>query len=542
MTGVTYSVSHYEHYNQNSDKNYFEDIIDKMILDGISGMNDTFKNAISNLSKDKKRMTILSLLDKDLNLFKRIKALTDKNINKMDHIKDIILMLREYVKVGEVEKKKFGEVMTPLELVKEMLATLPEDVWSNPNLKWMDPANGTGPYPIMIIYKLMKGLEEWEPDEEKRYKHIVENMIYVCELQPKNMFLYMFAVDPFDTYKLNIYTGSFLEEGFDYHMKNVWYIKNFDIVIGNPPYNNEVSVSGTSSDIYDKFIIKSDKFSKMILMVVPSKWFSKPDKQNLRSLLINDGRLSKIVTDNKSFDELNIRGGVSYFLTTKENNELVYFNGDLKNLKEQLKLFGFIFKDQKDSDLIKSILDKVKKCDSLSTIFNSKSYFGLKTNHTEVHTDGTKCYFSSRQKNKLSLHIDNKNEYYSYVSDFNDVKDKMSRWKVITPAAYGFKTIKENTYDQIGRIFISSPGEVCTETFVFFDVDDEFSAINLSKYLKTNFVSFLISIKKSKQDVTSKIFEIIPKISFNKEYSDRELFDYFNLTEEERSLILNSKN
>jgi type I restriction-modification system DNA methylase subunit len=222
ITGVTYSTSDYEHYNQNGDINYFEEVVDKMILDGISGMNESFRNAIMSLDRDKKRMTILSLLDKDLNLFKRIKALTDKNIGKMDHIKDIIMMLREYVKVGEVEKKKFGEVMTPLELVKEMLATLPEDVWSNPNLKWLDPANGTGPYPIMVIYKLMNGLAEWEPDAEKRYKHIVENMIYVCELQPKNMFLYMCAVDPFDKYKLNVYTGSFLEKEFDYHMKNVW--------------------------------------------------------------------------------------------------------------------------------------------------------------------------------------------------------------------------------------------------------------------------------------------------------------------------------
>ena len=99
ITGVTYSVSDYEHYNQNGDLNYFEEVIDAMILDGISGMNDTFRNAIRGLSRDKKRMTILSLLDKDLNLFKRIKALTDKNIGKMDHIKDIILMLRDYVKV-----------------------------------------------------------------------------------------------------------------------------------------------------------------------------------------------------------------------------------------------------------------------------------------------------------------------------------------------------------------------------------------------------------------------------------------------------------
>lgn len=211
ITGITYSVSDYQNYNEHGDLNYFEEVIDKLMLDKYSG-DPELKEYISSLLLDKKRMAILSLLGGDNNLWTKIKALTDKNINKIDHIKDIILMLREYVKVGEVEKKKFGEVMTPLELVKEMLATLPEEVWSNPNLKWLDPANGTGPYPIMVIYKLMKGLESWEPDAEKRYKHIVENMIYVCELQPKNMFLYMCAVDPFDTYKLNIYTGSFLEE------------------------------------------------------------------------------------------------------------------------------------------------------------------------------------------------------------------------------------------------------------------------------------------------------------------------------------------
>lgn len=522
---------------QTLDSNYFEEVVDKMVLDGIPGITQEFIDRIYSMPLSQKRMAILSILDKDLNLFRMIKALTNQNINKMEHIKDIILMLREYVKVGEVEKKKFGEVMTPLDLVKEMLNILPEEVWSNPNLRWLDPANGTGPYPIMVIYKLMNGLKDWEPDDEKRYKHIIENMIYVCELQPKNMFLYMCAVDPFDKYNLNIYTGSFLEEGFDKHMKKVWGLDCFDLILGNPPYNNEVSVSGTSSDIYDKFIIKSDKICEMILMVVPSKWFSKPDKENLRTLLINEGRLSKIVTDNKSFNELNIRGGVSYFLTTKNNNKLVYFNGDLKNLKEQLNCFGFIFKDQKDSDLIKSILDKVKNCENLSSIFNSKSYFGLKTNHKKVAIDGYKCYFSSRQKNTLSLKIDNKNEYYSYVSEFTDTKHKINRWKVMTPAAYGFRTNSENTYNQIGRIFISEPGEVCTETFVFFDVDSEYHAMNLKKYLKTKFVSFLVSIKKTKQDVTSKIFELVPQINLNVEINDELIYEYFNLTPQEIQLI-----
>jgi len=106
MIGATYSVSHYETYNLQEDKSIFEDIIDSMVLDGVAGMNESFKSAISSLPLREKRMAILSLLDKDLNLFKRIKSLiSDEKLTKVNHLKEVILMLREYVKVGEVEKK-----------------------------------------------------------------------------------------------------------------------------------------------------------------------------------------------------------------------------------------------------------------------------------------------------------------------------------------------------------------------------------------------------------------------------------------------------
>jgi type I restriction-modification system DNA methylase subunit len=183
-----YKKEHYEEYAMNGKSKIFEEIIDKMMLEYFD---DDFKNKICNLPVDKKRMMILCLLDKDINLFVKAKQKIQDNKPKLKHIKDLILILREYVHVGEVEKKKHGEVMTPLELVKEMLATLPEEVWTNPNLKWLDSCNGTGPFLAMVVYKLMIGLIEWQPDEEKRYKHILENMIYAGELQAKNMFLWL---------------------------------------------------------------------------------------------------------------------------------------------------------------------------------------------------------------------------------------------------------------------------------------------------------------------------------------------------------------
>lgn len=368
ILGATYSIEHYENFKKHNDNNYFEEIIDAMVLDGVAGMNEQFKQLISNLPKSEKRMAILSILDKDLNLFRKIKALTDKDIDRMDHIKDIIMMLRDYVKVGEVEKKKFGEVMTPLELVKEMLSILPEEVWSNPNLKWLDPANGTGPYPSVVIYKLMKGLENVFPDPEERYKHIVEKMIYVCELQPKNMFLYLCAVDPFDKYKLNIYTGSFLDSGFDRHMKEVWGVDKFDLIIGNPPYNDSTEKkSGTTGkkNLYQKFIFNSLRIlinDGYLLFVTPPGFlkttvydqstdiFNEIKKYNLLFLDISD-------INNKYFK---VGTPICYFMIRKNSNyEMTKIKTDTHNLNVDIKKLNFV--PRVVSDEIFSIIQKVEK-------------------------------------------------------------------------------------------------------------------------------------------------------------------------------------
>jgi site-specific DNA-methyltransferase (adenine-specific) len=70
------------------------------------------------------------------------------------------------------------EVYTPIKLVKEMLDKLPGEVWSNPELKFCDPAVKSGIFLSEMMIRLMKGLENFERNENKRYIYIVENMIY----------------------------------------------------------------------------------------------------------------------------------------------------------------------------------------------------------------------------------------------------------------------------------------------------------------------------------------------------------------------------
>jgi hypothetical protein len=237
-------------------KNYSKELLD--IINSKSFYNDDnflrniFKFIILRYDYSKNEIKISKFL-------RKIKELK-KNDPELRNKKELFELVDSYLGVSDIEKKKFGEVFTPFSLIEEMLNTLPKEVWNNPNLKWLDPANGIGNFPVVVLSRLMKGLETWEPDQEIRYKHIVENMLYVCDISPKNMFIYLMIFDPNRKYKMNFYRGSFLEDGFDIHMKDIWNIDKFDIVMGNPPYQK--GDTGTGNSIFQNFVEKSYTFSQ----------------------------------------------------------------------------------------------------------------------------------------------------------------------------------------------------------------------------------------------------------------------------------------
>jgi len=229
------------------------------MYEGINGMTPELKKMIDEAPTEIKRSMILEILEDNTPEHRIIATAIQKLIKRgvlgeSSHIKEVVKMLREYVKVSDVEIKKYGEIMTPIELVEEMLDTLPATVWMSPNLKWLDPCNGVGTFISVVVQRLMKGLEWTIPNEEERYKHIMEEMIYVCELQPKNVFLYMYAFDPENKYAMNIYNGSFLSDGFNKHMSLLG-VDKFDVIVMNPPYNN--GSSNKSNVLWDKFVFKT---------------------------------------------------------------------------------------------------------------------------------------------------------------------------------------------------------------------------------------------------------------------------------------------
>ncbi len=178
-------------------------------------------------------------------------------------------------------KKKFGEVFTPIPLVEEMLSKLPEEDWKNKDLKWLDPACGSGNFLLIIKEKLMDGLKDTISDEGEREKWILENMIYGVDLSLWNTELCALKLDPYSKYNLNVKAHDSLKFNF-------WKLK-FERIIGNPPYQKEQKNEGKrggGASLWDDFVkiaIDISKKGGYICFVHPSKWRKPISKIKLRN-------------------------------------------------------------------------------------------------------------------------------------------------------------------------------------------------------------------------------------------------------------------
>lgn len=491
MTGLTYSTENYKEFKETGNKNIFEDVIDRMILEEVAGMNETFRNAISSLPKRDKRMAILSILDKDRNLFRNIKALiSDERLSKIEHLKQVILMLREYVKVGPEERKKFGEVMTDLNLVKHILSRIPEEDFSNPNKTFIDLSNGTGVFPLIVIYRLMKGLEEWEPDSEKRYKHIVENQIFTSEIQAKNVFLYLCLIDPYDEFDLNIYCGSSLDDGLKKHMKDVWNKDIFSYSIGNPPFNQMIDM---------KFVKLSYEIADVICFVHPATWLlDEKGKQraflSTKELVKNHLESIELFNGNKIFNiQLFVPCVITYISKNKINKNIKCFD----KINEETISYDNINDINKYSNLTEysSIKNKIGKKMKLSL-------------HEKIHLNEEGDFYINLSQ--IRGHVDLNSDKVMLKSDF---------YTLCT------KDLKPSTSKRQQR----------EKTQVAFKFESQ--ADNFLEYVRTNFVRFCLSINKINQNLYCGEMLNIPWLDFNEKWTDENLYKFFDLDENEINFI-----
>lgn len=257
-----------------------------------------------------------------------------KTIYSMDE-NEIYDFIKSQLPVKLTEKNKYGEVFTDPELINKMLDLFPSTVWSNPDLKWLDPSVGAGFFMIFVYLRLMEGLSTWETNKKQRSNHIIGNMLYMVELNKTNCNI---CKSIFGS-NVNLICGDFLAT-LKFHGRDDI---TFDCIVGNPPFQDDHGlthagkrINGGKSKLYERIFIKSYDMLKQggyISFVVPDNIFSGNGVKSYKIMSQNDNHVKFVSfnSNNQGYFE-KIQQPVCYFILQKGvKKELTNIEHDEKN-------------------------------------------------------------------------------------------------------------------------------------------------------------------------------------------------------------------
>ena len=476
-------------------------------------------------------------------IIQMIKGMTEKYIEKnsttfniailikmtikslIDQPEKLLEFIADRLKPKDAEKRKFGEVFTPMKTIYEMLNKLDESyiktngcsIFTNEELTWYDPATGMGNYPVAIYDRLMKGLSKKIPNEKKRKRHILENMLYMSELNKKNALICKQIFDIENKYKLNLYEGDSLTVD----IKRQWNIKKFDVIIGNPPYNEEF-VNTRAKPLYHKFIEKFIDKCYMMTYIIPSRWFSGGmGLDSFRTFMLKSTNIEYIIhydDASKIFgNTVDIKGGVNYFLINKKYNGVCNFNNEIIQLNKYDILISSKYYD---------LIDKLLKYDNISKYFYSSSYYGIATNDKRLN--------NKKKENDIICYVSQQKGFIKYI-DIKSITKSINNFKVITTRA------SFEAGSGFGNIFIGEKNSVYTHSYISFQLKTKEESESLLSYLKCKLPNLMLSLRKISQDIYESTCSWIPIVPLDREWSDEQIYKYFKLTNDEIKMIQMTK-
>lgn len=483
------------------------------------------------------------------------------------------------------------EVFTPPGLASQMLDMIAEtwsdnhngeNIWANKSVTFLDPCTKSGVFLREITKRLTEGLKESIPDLQERVNHILSRQVFGVGITRITSLLARRSL-----YCSKIANGehsiatSFGDEDGNIWFKRIehswesskcrycnapkmildrnadvenyaypfihtgeiktWMVETFggnvqfDVVIGNPPYQMKGGAGGSSdSSIYHLFVEQAKNLEpKYLSMVIPSRWLAGGrGMDEFRKEMLGSNKLVGLVdypVSSEVFPGVEVKGGVCYFVWDSSHEGMcqvtVVRGEDRQTSTRKLDEFDVFVRDPRAVDILKKVV--IPGHVGMDVLVSNREPFKLESNFDGFHL--------KKGDKDIDLHyIRNGKRSIGYIRENSITKnrDLINRWKLLVPKAGsdGGQKIPDSV---LGKPLVSRPPSACTGSYLVIPANSKSEALSIESYYRTRFFRFMVSLRKITQDAFSHMYEWVPQQSWDREWTDKELFKKYKLTKEE---------
>ena len=464
-----------------------------------------------------------------------------------------------------IPSQKTNQKFTPRWVVEFMLDILEKEypnVFSDRNLKFADIYSKSGMFVVEIIKRLNKGLETEIPDQKERLKWIIENQVYA--LAPtktiynisKNYIMSDFKDIDDKNIKLCDLVPAAKQAKAKEEIEKLWGEgMKFDIIIGNPPYQENNSDRNRDDAIYHYFYDAAFSLADTVTYITPARFLfniGSTNKEWNKKMLEDEHLCVKFYEKNSEqiFPGADIKGGLA--ITLRDRNKNLGPIGEFTSFKEldsilekvseisELDVFGQIMYVQLKFNLDVLLSDYPEYEDRVGNNRErrlvSSSFDRFPEVFRDTKKDGDICVLGRQNNQRVYKFINRR-----YIQD----NGNLETFKVILPAANGSGAIGE----VLSTPLIGEPLIGHTQTFISLgSFADEYQAKALLKYIKSKFARTMLGIRKITQNnKTPETWSKVPlqdftensDIDWNKSIAeiDQQLYKKYGLSQEEINFI-----